>query len=310
MYDRNLQHFSPEGRIYQVQYAERAARRGSPVVALSNGRDALALCVERRRASALEDDFMISQEKVGEIQEGAYLGFAGLAADGRRLLDRTRLFAENYRLKHAELPVVKDMALFVGDLQHHNTFVRAHRPYGVSCVLVGMSSNIIIPTISPCKRASGPCIFATEPSGAVQEYRAVCVGENAETITIRLEAHAADLPGMNVGQLARFAARVLWDARAARAEAAGDGWEREEGKEGEGKVELEVLLLTWEGVEERKEDGGRGAQGKGKVRTRRLFVKSIQDIEALGRLLHLRKKVVEGTQTEGMEEGGRTKKGL
>lgn len=81
---------------------------------MSNGRDALALCIERRRASALEDDFVVSLEKVGEIQEGAYLGFAGLAADGRRLLDRTRLFAENYRLKHAEMPGVRDMALFVG----------------------------------------------------------------------------------------------------------------------------------------------------------------------------------------------------
>lgn len=97
-----------------MQYAERAARRGSPVVALSNGRDSLALCVERRRASALEDDFAVSLEKVGEVQEGAYLGFAGLAADGRRLLDRTRLFAENYRLKHAAMPGVRDMAMFVG----------------------------------------------------------------------------------------------------------------------------------------------------------------------------------------------------
>ncbi len=73
--------------------------------------------MERRRASALEDDFAISLEKVGEVQEGAYLGFAGLAADGRRLLDRTRLFAENYRLKYAELPGVRDMALFVGGTQ-------------------------------------------------------------------------------------------------------------------------------------------------------------------------------------------------
>eukprot|EP00624_Nannochloropsis_granulata_P001726 evm.model.NODE_18421_length_4857_cov_28.924438.1 len=211
------------------------------------------------------------------------------------------------------------MPLLSTDLQHRNTFVRAHRPYGVSCVLVGMSSHSIIPTSSSSNSdrsssssnsASSPCIYATEPSGAVQEYRAVCVGENAEAITTRLEAHAADLPGMNVGKLARFAARVLWDARAARAEAAGEGWEKEEGKEEGGKVELEVLLVTWEGVEEWKEEGGSGKEGTGKVRTQRLFVKSLKEIEVLGRLLHLPKEGVEGKRTEGMEEGGRTKKGL
>lgn len=83
------------------------------MVAVSNSQDALALCVERRRASALEEPG-IAWEKVGEIQQGTYMGFAGLAADGRRLLDRTRLFAENYRLKYAELPGVKDIAYFIG----------------------------------------------------------------------------------------------------------------------------------------------------------------------------------------------------
>ena len=144
------------------------------------------------------------------------------------------------------------------DLQHRNTFVRAHRPYGVSCVIVGMASSS---SSSPSTTASSsssssssssisPCIYATEPSGVVQEYRAVCVGENADAITTRLETHSANLSKMNVGQLVRFAARVLWDARA---EAAGGGGEKEEGKEEgreegvKGKVELEVLLLTWEG---------------------------------------------------------------
>lgn len=119
MYDRNLQHFSPEGRLYQVQYAERAAQRGSPVLALSNGRDALALCCERRRASRLED--FAALEKLGVVQAPgvgsglgcAFLGFAGLAADGRRLLDKTRLFAENHRLRNGEDPGVKELAFFI-----------------------------------------------------------------------------------------------------------------------------------------------------------------------------------------------------
>ena len=111
----------------QVQYAERAAKRGSPVVALTNGRDAVAICAERRRRSRLED--FVSVEKLAQVQgQGrgsvaltsnsngggvCYLGVAGLAADGRRLLDKTRLFAENYRLRHAEDPAVKELAHFI-----------------------------------------------------------------------------------------------------------------------------------------------------------------------------------------------------
>lgn len=94
------------------------------MLALSNGRDAVALCCERRRASRLED--FAALEKLGEVQpppqEGAggpaprccaYLGFAGLAADGRRLLDRARLFSENYRLRHGEDAGVQELALFI-----------------------------------------------------------------------------------------------------------------------------------------------------------------------------------------------------
>ncbi len=239
------------------------------MVALTNGKDALVLCVERRRASALED-LVVSLEKIGELQTGAFLGFAGLAADGRRLLDRTRLFAENYRLRTAEPPGVRELAQFVADSQHRNTFVRAHRPYGVSCVLVGMGHSD--------KKGSGPTIYATEPSGILQEYLAVCVGEHAETITARLEAHAAELGSMGVGPLARFAARVLLDARGsdvAKGPEERDGVREPKGKDvgtGSGSVELELLLLV------------RDAKAPGGVRTRRLFVKSRQEAEALGTL--------------------------
>lgn len=194
--------------------------------------------------------------------------------------------------------------------------MRAHRPYGVSCVLVGMTSSSATTSSSNSRSSSSsgsisPCIYATEPSGVVQEYRAVCVGENADAITTRLETHAADLPKMNVGQLARFAARVLWDARA-EAASGGVGEKEEEGKErgseeGGGEVELEVLLLTWEGGKEGEEKGGREGGGKGKVMTRRLFVKSLKEIEALGKLLHLGKEGREGGRREGEEEGGRAK---
>lgn len=110
------------------------------MVALSNGKDGLALCVERRRISPLQD--FLPLEKIGEIihvhhhhhqllhhdleekdrdkvketsspEVAVYMGFTGLAADGRRVLDKTRLYVENYRLKHAETPSMEEVAHFI-----------------------------------------------------------------------------------------------------------------------------------------------------------------------------------------------------
>lgn len=50
----------------QVQYAEKAAKRGAPVVAVSNGRDTAVLCVERPRVSILED--LVTSEKISAVQ--------------------------------------------------------------------------------------------------------------------------------------------------------------------------------------------------------------------------------------------------
>lgn len=267
-------------------------------------------------------------EKVGEVQEGAFLGFAGLAADGRKLLDRTRLFAENYRLRHAELPEVKELALFVAELQHKNTFVRAHRPYGVACVLVGMTRREGEDdneetdggsTEGDVTMASGsvPIIYATDPSGMLQEYRAVCVGENAEVVTTRLEAHVGELAQMSVGKLGRFAARTLLDVRGAEPVVEGRGgrrrrlWGKDGADEGEKdeeegveekeekrerrNIELEVLLLK-----RRREKGGGGGAAAA-VMSRRLFVKTRQEAEELGRLVSLEEEEMKEDRREGGE---------
>lgn len=62
------------------------------------------------------------------------------------------------------------------DLQHRNTFVRAQRPYGVSCVLCGIDPDGV------------PRTYVTEPSGIYHQYKAVCVGEGQEVPHTKDEA--------------------------------------------------------------------------------------------------------------------------
>jgi 20S proteasome alpha/beta subunit len=101
----------PFSVISQVQYADKAAARGSPVVALSNGRDWCAIVAERRRASPLED--FVTTEKVCITQDGLFVAFAGLAADGRLLIDKARVFCENFRLTNAEAVTARSLAEYI-----------------------------------------------------------------------------------------------------------------------------------------------------------------------------------------------------
>jgi 20S proteasome subunit alpha 4 len=95
----------------QVQYAEKAAQKGAPAVALSNQRDSVVLCVERRRSSPLEH--FSTSEKISEVQDNVFITFAGLAADGRRLVDKTRVFAETHRFRLSEPASVRDIAVHI-----------------------------------------------------------------------------------------------------------------------------------------------------------------------------------------------------
>lgn len=116
-----------------------------------------------------------------------------------------------------------------------------------------------------------PRIFASGPAGTLQEYRAVCVGENSAPVAARLEAHLAEIGRMSARAMARFGARLLLDARGVGG--GGDGEEKEEGgggkgEEGEPGFEVEVLVVR------RRDVGG--------VQARRVLLAGRED---LGRVL-------------------------
>lgn len=143
------------------------------------------------------------------------------------------------------------------DLQHRNTFVRAHRPYGVSCLIAGFNY-----------RDGKPAIYVTKPSGVVQEWLGVGIGEHSEVINHRLEAHQKELKGMDASQLARLAARAIMDAK-------GDP---------STSIEIEVLLMTKKGKEtEEKDRKGSPSIGRegAEVQIERMLIKSREEADRL-----------------------------
>ena len=98
-YDRGVNTFSPEGRLFQVEYAIEAIKLGSTAIGLQT-KEGCVLCVEKRLTSPLLDP--ASVEKIAEIDSHVGAAMSGLVADARTLVDHARVEAQNHTFTYDE----------------------------------------------------------------------------------------------------------------------------------------------------------------------------------------------------------------
>jgi proteasome alpha subunit len=171
-YDRGVSIFSPDGRLYQVEYAREAVKQGAPVVGV-RGADGVALAAHAPlRSSLVESD---SVEKLHAIDGRVGVATAGHAADARRLIDIARRTAQRERLRFGEPAAVESLATTVADHVQEHTQTGGARPYGTALLVAGYDD--------------GPHLFETDPSGAVDAWRADAVGRGSSEIVDYLEDH-------------------------------------------------------------------------------------------------------------------------
>jgi len=168
-YDRGVNTFSPEGRIFQVEYAIEAIKLGSTVVAIKTN-EGVVMAVEKRITSPLI--IPNSMEKIFEIDKHIACASSGLMADARTLVDRARVEAQNYQFVYNE-PIsveslsqaVSNLALQFGD--DDSDAGSMSRPFGVAILFAGFDDT-------------GPHLFHLDPSGTFLEYEAKAIGSGAE----------------------------------------------------------------------------------------------------------------------------------
>ena len=163
--------FSPEGRLFQVEYAIEAVRRGTTAICCRN-KESVVFAVEKKSSELQE---VLGSEKIFKIDDHVGVAIAGLTADARVLVDRARVQAQVNLLNYDEKITVKDSTLNICEYLQLFTQNAGVRPFGVSLLIAG---------IDPDGKTS---LFLTDPSGAMWGYKAFAIGSGATEARAFLE---------------------------------------------------------------------------------------------------------------------------
>jgi proteasome alpha subunit len=170
-YDRAITVFSPDGRLFQVEYAREAVKRGTTSVGIK-AKDGVVLLVDKRISSRLLEPQ--STEKIFQVDDHIGAVTSGLVADARALIDRARVDAQINRVVYNEPIGIETLAKKIAD--HKQTFTQygGVRPYGTALLIGGIDD-------------SGPRLFETDPSGALLMVKATGIGSGRNAVMEFLE---------------------------------------------------------------------------------------------------------------------------
>lgn len=193
-YDRAITIFSPDGRLFQVEYAIEAVKRGTAAIGVKT-KEGVVLVVEKRSHTKLIE--LDSIKKIFAVDRHIGVAIAGLTADARTLVNQIRIQAQVDRLTYDEPPTVETLTQKLGDLKQLYTQHAGVRPFGVSLLVAGVDD-------------SGPKLYSTEPSGSIWGHKAAVIGSGAQAVTEYLEEVYSDSMTLDEGLI--LALRALKQA--------------------------------------------------------------------------------------------------
>lgn len=193
-YDRGITVFSPDGRLFQVEYAREAVKKGTTTIGLKY-KNGVILMVDKRLSSKLVEPGSI--EKIYDVDD--YIGCAtsGLVADARILIEEARKKAQTHKITYDENIAVELLVKNICDHKQNYTQFGGARPFGTALLVAGVDDL-------------GVHLFETDPSGALVAYRATSIGSGRPVVMDIFEKEFTD--GMSFEAAAKLGLKALGTA--------------------------------------------------------------------------------------------------
>ena len=169
-YDMTPTMYSPDGRIYQVEYAIETVKRGAIAIGLQS-KDGVVIAVEEKSRDLQVEDIT---QKIFQVDDHIGIAAAGYIPDARVLVDSARFFSQSNKLTYDESVEIETVAKHLADQAHQFTQYSGVRPFGVALIIAGIDRK-------------GTRVFVTAPSGTYVPYAAVAIGGNSDEVTDFLE---------------------------------------------------------------------------------------------------------------------------
>lgn len=180
-YDSRTTIFSPEGRLYQVEYAMEAISNAGAAIGLL-AKDGVVLIAEKKITSKLLDTHAVGvrREKMYKLDEHIACAVAGITADANILINICRQAAQRYYLTYQEPIPVEQLVQAVCDTKQGYTQFGGQRPFGVSILYAGWDEQF------------GFQLYQSDPSGNYGGWKAVAIGNNYQAAQNLLKTEYKD----------------------------------------------------------------------------------------------------------------------
>jgi proteasome alpha subunit len=170
-YDRAITIFSPEGRLYQVEYALELVKRGAPILGVACV-EGVVLAANEVVESRLQDPQY--SRKIFQLDDHIGIAIAGLSSDARLLISQARIQCQSNKLLYDESLDIEVLTRRIGDIIQMYTQHGGVRPFGVSFIFGGVD-------------LTGERVFSLDPSGTYKAYKAIAIGRKSDEINALLE---------------------------------------------------------------------------------------------------------------------------
>jgi len=171
-YDMTPTMYSPDGRIYQVEYAMETVKRGTLAIGICS-KEGIIIAVEEK-ARTLQTTNVT--QKIFQVDFHIGVAAAGYIPDARIQVDSARFFSQGNRMTYDESVEIGTVAKYLADQSHQFTQYSGVRPNGVSLIIAGIDQK-------------GESIYVTDPSGTYVQYAAVAIGAGSDDVNEFLEKH-------------------------------------------------------------------------------------------------------------------------